>query len=102
MTVIKLNWNVDFFGQAGANAVTDCLDQIFLGRLLRVVDTKDVLSLWWGFVDFFDHAGQVSNVDGRHQVVALSNDWKALWFLEPGLLEVAIEDFFALTIEDTG
>ena len=102
MTVIKLNWNVDLFSQAGANAVTDCLDQVLLGRLLCVVDTKDVLSLGWGFMNFFDHAGQVSDVDGRHKVVAFSDDWKTLWFLEPGLLEVTIEDFFALTIEDTG
>ena len=53
-------------------------------------------------MNFFDHAGQVSDVDGRYKVVAFSDDWKALWFLEPGLLEVTIEDFFALTIEDTG
>ena len=53
------------------------------------------------FEDFFDHAGQVLHVDGRHEVLAFTNDWQLLGVLFPCTLEVVVEDGFSKSVKDT-
>ena len=97
----KLNGDISFLAETSSNALTDCADESLLGRLFGVINTQDVLTFWLGLVDLFDHAGKVGNVNGWHEVVALTHDRKAFGVLEPCALEVAVEDGLSLSVKDT-
>lgn len=66
-----------------------------------VVDGENVLSSWLLLVDGLDHSGQVGNVNSWEQVVSVSNVWESDWILEPGLLDVGVEDGFSFTVQDS-
>lgn len=102
MAVVKLNWDVNALGQTRSDTVTDCLDKLFLSWFSSVINSEDILAFRWSLMDFLDHASQVGDVDGRHQVVALAYNRETLWILQPSLLEVRVKHLLALPVENTG
>jgi hypothetical protein len=101
MARLEVGWDVDGLDEAGADAFGNGLDESPLAGLLGIVDTKDVLAFGFGLEDFLHHTGQVSYVDSRHIVLALSNDGKSLRVLEPCLFEVAVKNGLTLSVEHT-
>ena len=52
-----LNWDISGFNQSSTDTVWDSLDQLLLRRLLRIVNTKDILSFRrWRLEDLLDHS----------------------------------------------
>lgn len=102
-----MNWfelyrNVIVLDEAGADAVRDGLNQLLLGRFLCVINAENILAFFGRcLVDLLDHTGKIGHVDCGNQVVSFTNDWKPLRVLKPRFLEMAVEDFFSLAIEDT-
>ena len=101
MGLLEVVWDVLGLNQASSDAVGDSLDQLLLGWFLVVVNSEDVLSLWLLVKDLEDDSGKVSHMNSWHKVVTLTDVWESDWFLEPGLLDVGVEDGLTLTVKDT-
>lgn len=66
-----------------------------------VVDAENVLAFRLRVVDFLDHAGQISHVDGGNQVFSAADDWQTSGLLKPRLFEVTVEDGLSLSVKNT-
>ena len=73
----------------GADTVRDCLYKPFLSRLPGLVDAEDVLLREIVIDDALDRASQVTDVDRRDQVLAITEHMQLLGLLEPGIFEVS-------------
>lgn len=93
--------DISLLNQTGANTIGDSSDQALLSRLLVGVNTKNVLALRFGLVNFLDHPSQIGDVHSGDQVLTLANDGKVIRVLQPGLLKVGVKDGFTLTVEET-
>lgn len=101
MARLEVGRDVDRLDEAGTDAGGNGLDETTLAGLLGIVDTEDVLAFGFGLEDFLHHAGQVSYVDGRDVVLALSNDGESFRVLEPCFFEVAVKNGLTLSVEHT-
>jgi len=52
--------------------------------------------------DASDEAGQIQHVDSGNSVATVTDARKSVRSLEPGLLEVLIEDALSVTVSDSG
>lgn len=102
MRLLKLIWHVLRLNQPSSNSVGDSLDQLLLSLLLVIVYGKNVVTFWLLVKDAKHNSSQVSNVNCWNKVVSLADKWKSNWILEPGLLEMRVEDSFSFSVEDTG
>jgi len=101
VSIHEFNGDVRLGNETSSNTLADSADQLLLRRLLGVVNAEDVGAFGLGFGNFLNHAGQVSNVNCGHVVVALANEGQTGRLLEPGLFEVRVKDSFSLAVQDT-
>jgi hypothetical protein len=67
------------------------------------VDSEDVRMHLWIFDDDSTHElRQINNVNRWQQVIALTDNFEGRWVLNPSLLEMIIENIFAVTITQAG
>jgi hypothetical protein len=73
-----------------------------LRRLSGVIDSKNVLLFCrLGFIDFFNHASKVLNVDGRHVVLSNTEIRQVSGFLKPRFFEMALKYALSSSIHHT-
>ena len=100
---VILDWNIDWLDKTSSDTIRYSLDELFLSWLLCIVDTENVWSTFrWCLENLFYHSGKIFHVDSRDKILALSNNWKFLRILEPCLFEMAVEDCFSRSIQNTG
>ena len=91
----------DFLDLTGTNTTGNSLDQPFLGRALCFVNSENVLLGALLTNNTLHNAGQIDYVDGGDAVAAVSEDGELGGTLDPGLLEVVVEDALAISVANT-